>query len=683
MKIKYFHETLFTKIVPPRILIPLAIAGIIIIVISASLEYRSRSNDYITLLRNQSTLFIETVANVESNILKMEEELETQLNKELFSQLKLIGELDNITSLSINKIDELLHISQFNELQFYDSRKFLAEKVSTVTGYHKIIPQDLLQAIIDKEIDKMLVVIPDSLNQGNYYIAMAIPRKNGGVLAGVVDFAQIQSFRKIFGFGRFIQQFQTKGSVEYIILENKETILAGVFNGYKVSRFADDPFLEQTLNSGSIKTRIVQYDQHPIFEAVSPFTMESATIGALRLGFSMREFEQLDRKVKRRFLIFGGVLFLLGLIFLNFSLSYRHRQLLREDLANLQHYTNVILENLGSGVIAVTKQGEIQTVNKQAAFLLNADSFQFFGKPYSLLPELLWQPIRLGIELGEEIKQPLVNWFTSGEHQKRIAVRTTLLKRNSGPETCIVLLDDVTEQTRLEEQINRQEKLTAMGKLASVVAHEIRNPLNSIGLIIQLLDRKYAPREGIEKYKEYVSTVGKEINRISSIVDQFMKFARPPALKLSPLKFHEFFSEIESLFTTRMNQSQIEFKITMEKHPDYSADHEQLKQVFVNLIENSIQSIEPPGIILITGKLNESVYEISVEDTGCGIPEGNRNRIFDLYFTTKKNGTGVGLAVVHQIISRHNGTIEVKNRINSGTIFMIRFPFASPCLCGE
>lgn len=674
MKKKYLREALFTKIVPPRVLIPLAIAGIIIIVISATLEYRSRSKDYITLLRNQSTLFIETVANVESTILKMEEELETQLNKELFSQLRLIGELDNITSLSINKINELLYLSQFNELQFYDNRKFLTEKVSTIAGYHKIIPQDLLQAIIEKEIDRMLVVVPDSLNQGSYFIAMAIPRRNGGVLAGIVDFAQIQSFRKIFGFGRFIQQFQTKGSVEYIILENKETILAGIFNGYKISRFADDPFLEQALESGSIKTRILQYNRHPIFEAVTPFVTEGKTIGILRLGFSMREFEQLDRKVRRRFLIFGGVLFLLGLIFLNFSLSYRHRQLLREDLANLQHYTNVILENLGSGVIAVTKQGEIQTINKQAAFLLNADSSRLFGKPYSVLPELLRQPIRQGIELGQEIKQPLVNWFTSGEHQRRIAVRTTLLKRNSGTDTCIVLLDDVTEQSRLEEQVRRQEKLTAMGKLASVVAHEIRNPLNSIGLIVQLLDRKYVPQEGSDKYKGYVTTVGKEINRISSIVDQFMNFARPPELKVSPIEFPEFFAEVESLFTTRMNQSHIDFKVTMEKHSEYAADHEQLKQVFVNLIENSIQAIEPPGSISITGKINESVYEISIEDTGCGIPEENRNRIFDLYFTTKKNGTGVGLAVVHQIITGHNGTIEVHNRSGKGTIVVIYLP---------
>jgi two-component system sensor histidine kinase HydH len=225
----------------------------------------------------------------------------------------------------------------------------------------------------------------------------------------------------------------------------------------------------------------------------------------------------------------------------------------------------------------------------------------------------------------------------------------------------------------LEEQMRRNEKLTAMRKLASAVAHEIRNPLNSINLIVDLIKKKYKPVEDIEQYNVNLMTVQKEISRISTIVDEFIHLARLPERKLAPIDFPKLLSEIDALFHARL-ENQINIVYDMHNNPEYHGDPEQLKQVFINLIQNAIEAISPPGKITVTGRTRAEMYEISIKDTGCGISNNDLEQIFDIYFTTKKQGNGIGLAVVHQIISSHNGTIDVESTEGRGTTFLLRFP---------
>ena len=196
--------------------------------------------------------------------------------------------------------------------------------------------------------------------------------------------------------------------------------------------------------------------------------------------------------------------------------------------------------------------------------------------------------------------------------------------------------------------------------------------------------------EGVAQAKDYAeklnliytySTNGKEIYRINDIVDEFIKFARPAKIHKEPIDFNLFFGEIETLFQSKFEENQIKFELYVNENKNISGDKDQLKQVFINLVEHSIQAVTSPGSISVKVESHKECCEIRVKDSGEGITKENLPNIFDLYFTTKRSGTGIGLAVVHQIISGHGGSVEIESEPSKGTTFIIRLPYSEEEKC--
>jgi len=669
-----FRKNYLGRIIPPNLLIPLAVTGIVIVAVSMFLEYRSRQDEYLRLRENQAAMFTNTLTNTAQNALSAAEVFEDEITRDMTSHLRLVGQMDSAGMLTTGKLGQLLQDSRFDEIQLYDSRGILARRTASDPVQKDIISPNVVTAFAERGDESMTYVLPDTARFIGSRLAVIVPRSNGGAIAGIVDPAQIQSFRSQFGFGHFLQRLQKEGEVEYIALMNRETIIAGDFEGYDLSSFADDPFLDEAVGQDAVTTRVIHYNDRPIFESVAPFYYDEIPIGVIRLGFSMSEFEQFSQRVRVRMLVLGGVIIVLGLVFLNFVMAYRHRKLLRRDLGYLQEYTNSILENLGSSIITVSSSGTIEVVNKQALRLMNMEYDQLFNKHISVLPEQFQNVINQCFNQEKDTTKTHREWYSAGGQEKWIAVKASRLCSAEEPDTCILLIDDVTEQARLDEQTRRNEKLTAMRKLASSVAHEIRNPLNSIMLIMELLNKKYKPADKNDKYDNYVETVISEIMRISNIVEEFLQYARPPKLKMSAVSFPEFFSEIETFFRARVNEAGIELGLSIEEHPDYTGDREKLKQVFVNLIENAVDATDSEGKVTITGRCVNGIYEISVADTGKGISKRDITHVFDLYYTTKKKGSGIGLSVVDQIVTSHQGTVTVESTEGKGAIFVVRLP---------
>ncbi len=257
-----------------------------------------------------------------------------------------------------------------------------------------------------------------------------------------------------------------------------------------------------------------------------------------------------------------------------------------------------------------------------------------------------------------------------------IALRTSIIKDEDDNKTCVLLIDDVTDQTQLEEQVRRNQRLTAMRNLASAVAHEIINPLNAIKLIVDLIKKKNKSIKGAGIYDQHLNTVQNEIQRISTIVDQYLRFARPPEIKLTTVNFPDLLDEIAALYGSPLKEKNILFKVNIESHKPIMGDVDQLKQVFINLVKNAEESIEPPGEISISGKDRGTCYEIHISDTGKGIAEKDIHSIFDFHFTTEKNSSGIGLSVVQQIMDAHRAKINVQSVVGKGTTFILQFPFS-------
>ncbi|MCK9280535.1 MAG: ATP-binding protein [Melioribacteraceae bacterium] len=228
---------------------------------------------------------------------------------------------------------------------------------------------------------------------------------------------------------------------------------------------------------------------------------------------------------------------------------------------------------------------------------------------------------------------------------------------------------------QLKNQIlERNERLKATGRLASGVAHEIRNPLNTIGTIAQQLNTDFKPESGEEEYSQLTSLIYSEVKRINKTIENFLRFAKPLQLSKSVFNLNTFCSELYLQFEKLTTDKEIRVKINCPDKIEVNWDRNQIKQVFINLIQNAIDSISSNGEITITVSISDNIIIIKLSDTGKGILEEEINKIFDLYYTTKSNGNGIGLSIVNKIIAEHGGTISVSSNPNINTIFKIELP---------
>ena len=236
------------------------------------------------------------------------------------------------------------------------------------------------------------------------------------------------------------------------------------------------------------------------------------------------------------------------------------------------------------------------------------------------------------------------------------------------------------EMREMEKNLHRADKLTALGTLASSIAHEIRNPLVSIKTFTQLAPRKFNSQDFLDKFQ---TIVPEELERMETILNQLLSFGRPSQPEFYPISVEEVIDSILTLMNTELSKSNIEvIKLYGKNVPQIMADGEQLKQVFMNIVLNAIQAMPEGGDLrIITGLEQEfidsdtSVFvAIKFEDTGCGIPQENLNDLFNPFFTTKNGGSGLGLSISHRIIKEHSGHINVESKEGEGTTFTVKLP---------
>ncbi len=213
-----------------------------------------------------------------------------------------------------------------------------------------------------------------------------------------------------------------------------------------------------------------------------------------------------------------------------------------------------------------------------------------------------------------------------------------------------------------------------MGELASGVAHEIRNPINAIGMIAQRLDKEFKVENEKEEYHSITNLLRSEVIRINKIITQFLGYAKPLDIQLKKISSKDFFEDIYRLFSDQAKLKSIELIKLSDQSFDMLVDPELIKQSLMNLVQNAVDAVEKKGKVEINyfKKGNDLIIEVS--DNGKGIPESDRNKIFDLYYTTKPEGTGLGLSIVQKIIAEHKGTIEVFSEVNKFTKFKITIP---------
>ncbi len=235
------------------------------------------------------------------------------------------------------------------------------------------------------------------------------------------------------------------------------------------------------------------------------------------------------------------------------------------------------------------------------------------------------------------------------------------------------------KHARAEEALRRRDRLAAMGELASTVAHEVRNPLNAASMTAQRLRREFlghVPQGGPERgeLEELLSVMTSETQRIDRIVQQFLEYARPPRLAPESVDLCALVRDAAERSSSLAESRGVRMEVNASGSETALVDPAQLRQALDNLIRNAIDATPEGGRVSLLARRDGAGHAIEVRDTGRGIEPAELPKIFDLYYTTKPDGTGVGLAVTQQIVTGHGGTIEVDSRPGAGTVMTVRLP---------
>ena len=228
---------------------------------------------------------------------------------------------------------------------------------------------------------------------------------------------------------------------------------------------------------------------------------------------------------------------------------------------------------------------------------------------------------------------------------------------------------------KTESQLIRSEKLAALGQLAAGIAHEIRNPLTSINILIHSL-RERLPSENSQQ--EDLKVIEEEIHRMNEIVDQFLRFAKPASPFLEKTDVLSIVEETLQLLRPQIEKQRIVVEKEFQALPMIQMDREQMKQAMLNLLLNAIQAMPEGGQLTLKGQNSKEGQwiHLSIEDSGMGISPKDIDKLFDPFFSTKEGGIGLGLSITHRIIDQHHGKIEVENAPEKGTIFTVWLPIS-------
>jgi signal transduction histidine kinase len=245
--------------------------------------------------------------------------------------------------------------------------------------------------------------------------------------------------------------------------------------------------------------------------------------------------------------------------------------------------------------------------------------------------------------------------------------------------------------SHVHSTINYSRKLAALGRLMAGVAHEVKNPLNAMTIHLELLKQKLEASQAVREGKpsravpaagvdmnKHVHVIAQEIRRLDEVMMGFLKFARPDELKLQPVQLSSIISDVVTTIRPEADRNRIAVRVECPASlPDINADPGMLRQAILNLALNACQAMPDGGTLrLACRETSRQRVEIDVEDTGVGIPPEHLNRIFDLYFTTKEKGSGIGLSMVYRIVQLHDGDVEVQSTPGNGTRFRLIFPQA-------
>ncbi|KAA3635221.1 MAG: hypothetical protein DWP97_05155, partial [Calditrichaeota bacterium] len=631
----------------------------------------SRKDSYQLLVR-QGEAYIESLSSAASNAIEAEQFYDYMAHQR-YNEITI--ELDKIDK---NELSEQLLYQTALTHNLYAVYEYDTDSTLIVGAVARGSQLQLPQYVVDEVL--ILLANPDNnytlllnedstLNEAvHYYLKLSNTLDRVTVLVAEASYFQQALEQTEISF--LAQQIAGQRGISYIIYQSDEGI---IFSSRKISELVsidDDEFLKSALESDSIVSRKYIYDDDEILELVRPFSSSDYPFGLLRVGLSLSVYNSILYSYNLQMIVYSLSLFLFVILLLIYLNSRTKRQEITAQYEEIKSLSDKIFDEMDTGVAAINAKGLIYFTNDafNKIFDLNGQSDTAWDKLISD-DELQSQKF---IQSSKEIIDKEIKFKTDNQFRYLLIVMSKMQENIDESTSIVVVVYDVTSMHDLEQKAARKERLSEMGNLAAGVAHEIRNPLNTISIAAQRLAAEFKPIEDIDEYLSFTSQIREETKRLNTIITKFLALARGEAQKTENVNLHSFTKQFVDFAKSEAEDLQITLQFEIDKAHIVSIEADKLRQVYSNLYNNAKEALAgSSGVIRITSKAENDQVLLTFEDSGPGVEDAIREKIFTPYYTTKEAGTGLGLPTIHTIISDNGGDVIVEKSELGGAKFIL------------
>jgi signal transduction histidine kinase len=359
----------------------------------------------------------------------------------------------------------------------------------------------------------------------------------------------------------------------------------------------------------------------------------------------------------------------------------RRMRNVEEVFSALKENLDQIMTNLQDGILLYTHDARAVLVSDSVERFLGVGRAQILG---AKLHDVFSRNTRLGRLVREsfDARMALVQEEITTETGRHVEISLDFIHDDRAvypQETlgALLTLHDVESVREIENDLELSRRLAAIGRLTAGVGHEVKNPINAIVVHLELMRTKLGDAD--HRAMRHLEVIESEIQRLDRVVQTLVDFSRPVELQLKEQDMRRIVSGVLMLASAELETRDIQVQSDLPDHPVLAkVDADLLKQALLNVVLNGAQAMSEGGKLRVSLAEDGRMALLSIHDQGAGIPPDVRDKIFDLYFTTKKDGSGIGLAMTYRIVELHNGSIEVESDATHGTTFILRFPLNSP-----
>jgi PAS domain S-box-containing protein len=349
-----------------------------------------------------------------------------------------------------------------------------------------------------------------------------------------------------------------------------------------------------------------------------------------------------------------------------------------EIFSTMRENMNSVMAGLEDGLLLFTRDARAVMVSPAAEKFLGAPASEFLGRRVTdIFPS--GHPLRDALHIdSDELSEITAEAdLQSSEGPKRVNVSVQAIQEAGERIGALVTLRDLDSLESIGTQLRVSERLAALGRITAGVAHEVKNPLNSMRLWLENLKESLS-YDGDGPSQQAVQVLDKEIDRLDQVVKRFLDFTRPMDVRLEATQLADLLTEVLEIAKPQLQKSNIQIaQLLPIDVPEVYVDRALLKQAVLNLVLNAAEAMPNGGQLRLVLSRRGEMAEITVGDTGNGIPQENQQKIFQLFFTTRPGGSGIGLASTFRIVQLHNGSIDFTSEVGRGTTFRIELPLAA------